>query len=260
MRPLSFAIVLPARYGSTRFPGKPLAVIAGRPLIEWVWRRATEVRGAACVVVATDDTRIADTVRGFGGEVVMTSGDHATGTDRVAEAARMLDTDVVVNLQGDEPLFDPAMVEEMVGRLAADPELDIVTASHPAGSGDLDNPNAVKVVADLSGRALYFSRSPIPSGGGKVLRHVGVYAFRSDALRRFASLARTPLEESERLEQLRALENGMRIGVIRVARATIGVDVPEDAKNVEMTIRRSYTTSSLPANPDGMSSRKGGTT
>jgi 3-deoxy-manno-octulosonate cytidylyltransferase (CMP-KDO synthetase) len=244
---LSFAIILPARYGSTRFPGKPLAVIAGRPLIEWVYRRAREVRGASHLVVATDDERIAAVVRTFGGDVVMSRADHATGTDRVAEVARSLDADVIVNLQGDEPVFDPGMVEDMVARLAAEADLDIVTACHPITErSELANPNAVKVVIDGRGRALYFSRAPIPSGAlegeGGALRHVGVYAFRRAALERFASLPATPLEASERLEQLRALENGMSIGVVRLERATVGVDVPDDVKNVEKEITRSYTT------------------
>lgn len=247
MTALRFAIVLPARYGSTRFPGKPLAEIAGRPLIEWVHRRAREVRGAEALVVATDDERIAAVVRGFGGDVVITGGDHATGTDRVAEVARALDVDVVVNLQGDEPVFDPVMVENMVARLGAEPDLDIVTAAHPIDdAGELSNPNAVKVVLDGRGRALYFSRAAVPSGAaqgrGEALRHVGVYVFRRDSLLRFAALERTPLEESECLEQLRALENGMSIGVIRIERATVGVDVPSDVKNVEKEIGRSYTT------------------
>lgn len=243
----TFSIVLPARYASTRFPGKPLASVAGRPLVEWVYRRASQVRGADALLVATDDERIAAVVRGFGGTVVMTRADHATGTDRVAEVARGLESDVVVNLQGDEPVFEPAMVERMVERMGADPALDIVTACHAITTRDeLVDPNAVKVVIDARGRALYFSRAPIPSGalagGGDALRHVGVYAFRRDALARFTALPRTPLEISERLEQLRALENGMAVGILRLARATVGVDVPDDVKNVEKALDRTYTT------------------
>lgn len=244
----SFSIVLPARYGSTRFPGKPLAVVSGRPLIEWVYRRASEVAGADAVVVATDDERIADAARGFGATVVMTGGEHATGTDRVAEVARSLASDVVVNLQGDEPVFAPSMVDDMVARLGADAGCDIVTAAHPIAADDeFHNPNVVKVVVAADGRALYFSRAPIPwreRDAGRVaraLRHVGVYAFRRDALLRFASLERTPLELSERLEQLRALENGMRIGVVETAQETVGVDVPGDLKNVEKHLAAIYT-------------------
>jgi 3-deoxy-manno-octulosonate cytidylyltransferase (CMP-KDO synthetase) len=238
----SFAIVLPARYDSTRFPGKPLAEISGRPLIEWVYRRATDVPGAASVVVATDDERIAKVVRAFGGNVTMTRAEHRTGTDRVAEVAASLHVGVVVNLQGDEPVFDPSMVVDMVGRLGADSDVDIVTACHPIeNEEDFGNPNVVKVVVDARGRALYFSRSPIPSGGAPALRHVGVYAFRREALERFASLEPTPLEVCERLEQLRALENGMTIGVIAIEKATAGVDVPSDIKNVEKEIGKTYT-------------------
>jgi 3-deoxy-manno-octulosonate cytidylyltransferase (CMP-KDO synthetase) len=244
----TFAVVLPARYQSTRFPGKPLAMIAGRPLIEWVHRRARAIGGAAAVVVATDDARIAEVVRGFGGEAVMTRADHATGTDRVAEVAESLDVDVVVNLQGDEPVFDPAVVEAMVAALARDPELDVVTACHPIRDGaEFASPHVVKVVVDARDRALYFSRAPIPHGalvGGGALRHVGVYAYRREALRRLASLPRTPLERSEGLEQLRALENGMTIGVVRTAVPTVGVDVPDDIKSVEKAMGTTYTTSS----------------
>lgn len=247
MDALTFAVVVPARYRSTRFPGKPLAPVAGRPLIEWVVRRASQIEGASAVVVATDDERIADAVRGFGGRVVMTREDHATGADRVAEVAGTLDVDVVVNLQGDEPVFDPAMVEAMVAVLAADPGVDIATACHPIDDeADLRSPHVVKVVVDARDRALYFSRAPIPhgapDGGAAPLRHVGVYAYRRAALLRFTSLPRTPLERSESLEQLRALENGMTIGVVRTTVATVGVDVPEDIKSVEKAIGSTYTT------------------
>jgi 3-deoxy-manno-octulosonate cytidylyltransferase (CMP-KDO synthetase) len=236
-----FAVVLPARYASTRFPGKPLARIRGRSLIEWVYRRAREVPGASSVVVATDDERIAEAVRSFGGEVTMTSPAHATGTDRVAEVAKRLDVDVVVNLQGDEPVFDPAMVTGMVNRLGSDRDVDIVTACHPIEErSEVENPNVVKVVLDARACALYFSRAPIPSGGG-ALRHVGVYAYRKQALERFASLDPTPLELRERLEQLRALENGMTIGVVTIEKPTVGVDVPSDVKTVEKEIGSTYT-------------------
>lgn len=243
-----FLVVLPARYGSTRFPGKPLASIAGRPLVEWVYRRARRIAGAGGVVVATDDRRIADAVEAFGGDAVMTLSSHATGTDRVAEVARSSALDVFVNLQGDEPVFEPRMVEEMVDRLAAEPRVDIVTACHRMdSSAELRDPNVVKVVADREGRVLYFSRSPIPSGAlddsreAAAHRHVGVYAFRKAALLRFTELERTPLEKSERLEQLRALENGMSIGLVVTGTHTIGVDVPDDVKKVEKELHRFYT-------------------
>lgn len=234
----SFVVVLPARWGSTRFPGKPLAEIAGKPLIQHVWERARAIEGAAAVLVATDDERIAECVRGFGGTVVMTSADHATGTDRVAEVARSLDAEVVVNLQGDEPVFDPHIVHRMLEALAAG--ADIATACHPiTRREEMDSPHVVKVVIDTRGHALYFSRAPIPSGApeaGRALRHVGVYAFRRDALLRFAGLARTELEASEKLEQLRALENGMTVAVVVTDTITHGVDVPGDIKTVASRI------------------------
>ena len=195
-------------------------------------------------MVATDDVRIATAVRGFGGEVVMTRGAHQTGTDRVAEVAKSLRSDIVVNLQGDEPIFDPGMVEEMIAVMARDPEIDIATACHPIQDTEsLQSPHVVKVVVDRRGRALYFSRAPIPSGalfdGARAFRHVGVYAFRRDVLARFSKLPRTPLEMAEQLEQLRALEHGMTIAVVETRHATVGVDVPADIKNVERFVEES---------------------
>jgi len=219
-------------------------MIAGRPLIEWVYQGALRVRGATRVLVATDDARIATAVRQFGGEVVMTRGGHQTGTDRVAEVAKTLRAEIVVNLQGDEPIFDPAMVEEMVAVLAHDPQVDIATACHPIQDTEsLQSPHVVKVVIDQRRRALYFSRAAIPNGalfdGARAFRHVGVYAFRRDALAKFAKLPRTPLEIAERLEQLRPLEHGMTIGVVETRHATVGVDVPADIKNVERFVEES---------------------
>lgn len=195
------------------------------------------------MVVATDDARIAHAVRGFGGDVVMTRGDHATGTDRVAEAARHLRVDVIVNLQGDEPVFDPALIRAMLAVLARQPGADIVTACHALHSpDDFENPNIVKVVFDTHGRALYFSRAPVPWGAMDArgaFRHVGVYAYRRTALLKMAKLPRTALEVSERLEQLRALENGMTIAVVETQHETIGVDVPADVKKVEKFLQHS---------------------
>jgi len=257
----SFVVVLPARYGSTRFPGKPLAPVAGRPLIEWVWRHAMRVAGAERVVVATDDRRIESVVRGFGGDVVMTRANHATGTDRVAEVASTLDCDVVVNLQGDEPVFDSHLVPRLVDLLAAHDEFDIATACHPCDdAAALASTHVVKVVRRRNGEALYFSRAPIPAGASALsasdvadagdgqrdaaalaLRHIGVYAYRREALLRLSALPRSPLECREKLEQLRALEHGMRIGVIVTGKATIGVDVPADVKSVEKVLDPNYT-------------------
>lgn len=199
------------------------------------------MRGAERVVVATDDDRIAEAVRAFGGEVVMTREDHVTGTDRVAEVARKLRSPILVNLQGDEPIFDPRMVERMVDLLQRDASVDIVTACHQIHSvSEFHSSHVVKVVLDRRGHAMYFSRAPIPEGGlatGTAYRHVGVYAFRREALARFSRLPRSPLEIAERLEQMRALENGLRIGVVETKRATVGVDVPADIKNVERAMR-----------------------
>jgi 3-deoxy-manno-octulosonate cytidylyltransferase (CMP-KDO synthetase) len=208
-----------------------------------VHRAALRIPGAARVVVATDDARIAGTVERFGGDVVTTRSDHATGTDRVAQVAKQLRTDIIVNLQGDEPVFDPQLIGRMLNVFAEYADVDIVTACHALHRAeDFDNPNIVKVVFDLRGRALYFSRAPIPSGAMDTrgaYRHVGVYAYRREALLRMAKLPRTALEVSERLEQLRALENGMTIAVLETEHETVGVDVPADVKKVEKVLRHS---------------------
>ncbi len=246
-----FAVVLPARFGSSRFPGKPLARVNGRPLIQWVVEAAGRIRGAEKVIVATDDRRIQQAVEKFGGEAVLTSAEHATGTDRVAEIARSLDFETIVNLQGDEPIVPEGLVEEMVSLLTGSNGTDIVTACHPIQSKEeLENRNCVKVVMDRKGKALYFSRSPIPCPFGRdgepidaysSFRHIGMYVFRRGSLIRFASLAPGRLELSEGLEQLRALEYGMEIHVVVSQQATIGVDVPDDIKIVEKALAGNYT-------------------
>jgi len=200
-----------------------------------VHRSALRVAGAARVVVATDDARIADAVRGFGGTVITTRADHATGTDRVAEVAKQLRHDIIVNLQGDEPVFDPQLIVAMVAVFAKHADVDIVTACHALHKeADFENPNIVKVVFDMRGRALYFSRAPVPFGAME-----GVYAYRRAALLKMAKLPRTALEVSERLEQLRALENGMTIAVVETEHETVGVDVPSDVKKVEKLLQHS---------------------
>ena len=233
-------VVIPARYGSSRFPGKALADIAGKPLIVRVAENAMRIRGIDRVVVATDDRRILDVVAAAGLPCEMTA-EHPTGTDRIAEVAARHPEDLVVNLQGDEPLLPPADVEALVAFMRQDGGWDIGTCGHPfTEAGSWGEPNVVKVVTALDGRALYFSRAPIPgmfpgregSGHGAALRHVGIYAFRRAALLRFASLAPTPLEQAEGLEQLRALENGMRIGVVTIAAGPVGVDTPADLERV----------------------------
>jgi 3-deoxy-manno-octulosonate cytidylyltransferase (CMP-KDO synthetase) len=231
-------IVIPARYASTRFPGKPLADLWGKPLIQHVYERAGQARAAGRVVIATDDRRIAAAAEGFGAEVVMTSRDHATGTDRVAEVAAGAEAELVVNVQGDEPLIEPEAVDAAVAPLAADQSIPMGTLCCPLEEAEgLANPNVVKVVVDGEGFALYFSRLPIPfvrdpSSGVTRQRHIGLYVYRREFLLELASLPPTPLEQAERLEQLRALEHGHRIRVVEVARAWPGVDTPGDLERV----------------------------
>lgn len=231
--------MIPARWASSRLPGKPLADIGGLTMVERVYRRAAAARGVSGVLVATDDDRIAGAVAGFGGAVVMTRADHASGTDRIAEVARGLACDLVVNVQGDEPALDPAAIEAAVAPLAADPSVVMGTLGAPLDAdSELLNPNAVKVLVDQQGFALYFSRAAVPyrrdagEALGSVLRHVGLYVYRRDFLLRLASLPRTPLERQESLEQLRALEHGYRIKVVETAFTSVSVDTPEDLERV----------------------------
>jgi 3-deoxy-manno-octulosonate cytidylyltransferase (CMP-KDO synthetase) len=232
------AVVIPARYGASRLPGKPLAEIDGRPMIWYVWDKARRAETPSRVVVATDDARIAAAVRGFGGEAVMTSPDCASGTDRVAEAARAMEEEVIVNLQGDEPMMHPSVIDAVAAPLAADPGLLMSTAALPQDDPEeYGRPSVVKVVVDGRGDALYFSRSPIPhyrdAGTGRYRKHLGIYGYRRDFLFRVAALPPSRLEEAERLEQLRVLENGYRIRVVDVSHDSVGVDTPEDLKAVE---------------------------
>jgi 3-deoxy-manno-octulosonate cytidylyltransferase (CMP-KDO synthetase) len=225
----SVVAVIPARYDSTRFPGKALADIGGKPMIEHVYRRAAEAELVDAVVVATDDRRILDAVEAFGGIARMTSGAHRTGTDRVAEIAADLPAEIIVNVQGDEPLIDPAMISSVVQPFREDASVQMTTARRAlTDPDDLLNPHVVKVVADGRGDALYFSRSPIPNGAGTAFVHVGLYAFRREFLLRFAALPQTPLEVAESLEQLRALEHGFRIRTVVTEHHSIGVDTPDD--------------------------------
>lgn len=231
-------VIVPARYESTRLPGKPLADIGGRPMIQRVYERAAQARGVERVLVATDDERIRDAVRGFGGQVAMTGREHPTGTDRIAEVARGLDAEVIVNVQGDLPWLDPEMVSVAAAQLAADPALPMATVKTPIRArAEMENPNVVKVVTDRDDYALYFSRSPLPyhrdgtHGGVLGYKHIGLYAYRRDFLLRFTELAPTPLERAEQLEQLRALEWGFRIKVTEVEAASIEVDTPRDLEN-----------------------------
>ena len=233
---------IPARYGSTRLPGKPLLPIAGRPMIEHVYTQVMRAKGLARVVVLTDDERIARVVEGFGGEWEMTPAECASGTDRIAWAARNWNAAAVINIQGDEPLIDPDEVAKIAAHLAAHPGDPVVTLATPATLEEMANPNAVKVVLGRDGAALYFSRSPIPyprhsgadaAGSALPLKHLGIYGYQREALLRLAALAPTPLERSESLEQLRALEHGIPIRVLIAARGAVGVDTAEDLERVE---------------------------
>ena len=241
--------VIPARYASTRFPGKPLADLGGKPMIQWVCEGAQRCPLIDRVLVATDDHRIADAVTAFGGIAVVTRADHQTGTDRIAEVAAGLPSELIVNVQGDEPLIDPAMIEAAVKPLLDNPTIPMGTLKTPLTSlEEYCNPNVVKVVTDRQGFALYFSRAPIPHPRDFVneldtrwhelasAKHVGLYVYRRDFLQRFPTLAPTPLEEQEKLEQLRALEHGYRIYVAETAHAVQGVDTPEDLERVRQLL------------------------
>lgn len=250
-----FRIVIPARYASTRLPAKPLADIAGKPMIVRVLERVAAA-GAGEVWVATDHDEVRNAVEGGGGRVVMTREDHPSGTDRLAEVAQRLgwrDDDIVVNVQGDEPLIPPAVVREVADLLAARPDCGIATAAHAIHDpAEFFNPNVVKVVTDAGGRALLFSRAPIPwardafaasrselPAGLGALRHVGLYAYRAGFLRQFPRLARAPIEEAESLEQLRALWHGVKIAVMTLPGALpAGVDTTEDLERVRALLSR----------------------
>jgi 3-deoxy-manno-octulosonate cytidylyltransferase (CMP-KDO synthetase) len=229
-------IVIPARYASTRFPGKPLALILGKPMIQWVWEAARRSKRAAEALVATDDKRIADTVASFGGKAVMTKSTHRSGTDRMAEVARKYPADLYVNIQGDEPLMVPQVIDGLIDGMGDAP---MATLCHPIEKeADWRSPEVCKVVIDKTATALYFSRSPLPfqrqyNPAVRVWRHVGIYAFTAPALRQFVRWKPGALEKAESLEQLRALENGMRIKVLPTKFRCAGVDTSADLTTVE---------------------------
>jgi 3-deoxy-manno-octulosonate cytidylyltransferase (CMP-KDO synthetase) len=241
---MKFIGVIPARYGSSRLEGKPLKDICGKPMIQHVYEAARKARFLDQVYVATDDRRIADAVEKFGGRACMTSPDHHTGTDRVAEAVAGVEADIVVNIQGDEPLMEPVMLDEVVQPFIADPELPMCTLCTPIlEEENLNNPNVVKVVFDLKGNALYFSRSLIPYPRKKVnfqaYEHLGIYAYRKDFLMTYVRLPQTRLEINESLEQLRVLESGYRLKVVVTAQKYHGlsVDTQEDLEKVRQIIQ-----------------------
>jgi len=225
--------VIPARYTSSRFPGKPLARIGAKSMLEHVFERTSQARYLTSVMIATDDERIAAAARGFRAPVRMTRADHASGTDRVAEVASAEAADVIVNVQGDEPLIDPAAIDAAILPLLHDPDIVMATLKKriedPREIGD---PNVVKVVTDRADNAIYFSRSTIPYGGVVHYKHVGLYVYRRDFLLGYSGLPVGPLERAERLEQLRALENGYPIRVVETEYESLGVDTPEDLERV----------------------------
>ena len=247
--------IIPARWGSTRFPGKPLHLIAGRPLLQHVWEQCRRAKKLDHVIVATDDFRIAEAAFDWGAEVALTSADHSSGTDRIAEvAAKAKEFAHIINVQGDEPMIDPNLIDRLVRELQRDRKLEMITAAHPFDDpGDAESPHQVKVVVNQKNEALYFSRALIPaprSGGLQTavlegrrlanrrslvlyLRHQGVYGYTRDVLLRFVRWKTSPLERAESLEQLRALENGVRIKVVMTDSGSPGVDTPEDARVIE---------------------------
>jgi len=246
MNSLKSIAIIPARFESTRFPGKPLVKIVDKTMIQHVYERSLQAKSVAGVIVATDDARILQAVEAFGGQAQMTSPLHRSGTDRVAEVAALSDADVIVNVQGDEPLIDPEALDAVVEPFQSDSSLMISTLSVNGTDGELENPNVVKVVVDHNGFALYFSRSPIPffrdspfTGGERLtfFRHVGLYAYRRTFLTCLGTLRESYLEKAEALEQLRFLENGYRIKVVNSTYQSLAVDTPEDLERVNAFIK-----------------------
>jgi 3-deoxy-manno-octulosonate cytidylyltransferase (CMP-KDO synthetase) len=246
--------IIPARWASSRFPGKPLHPIAGKPLLQHVWEHCRRASALDSVIIATDDMRIAEAAFDWGAEVSLTSPDHTSGTDRIAEvAAKMRNVSHIINIQGDEPLIDPKLLNRVARRMQRDPQIEMITAVHPfSDPADAQSPHQVKTVLDRKGHALYFSRSPIPWGKFETClasqpqvanlrqirpvqhyRHQGIYGYRRDLLLRFVRWKPTPLEKAESLEQLRALENGVKIHVVVTGSGSPGVDTPADARAIE---------------------------
>ena len=236
--------IIPARWGSTRFPGKPLYLIAGKPLLRHVWERCRRAEKLDSVIIATDDLRIANAAFDWGAEVALTASRHQSGTDRVAEVAKKgKEFAYIINIQGDEPLVDPCLIDKLIEKLRSDRKIEIVTAAHAfENAAEASSPHQVKVVVDLMGRALYFSRTAIPYPHNvsqiKYLRHQGIYGFRRETLLQFVKWKPTLLERAESLEQLRALENGVSVHVLVTKDGSPGVDTPEDAIALERKLTR----------------------
>ena len=234
---MKFACVIPARYASTRLPGKPLADIAGKPMIQRVYEQVAKAKKPALIIVATDDQRVFDKVESFGGMALMTQPNHPTGTDRLAEvASHHQDVDVIINVQGDEPLIDADVIDQLADLFLEDADLQMATVASPLLEEEYDEPSAVKVICNKQGDAMYFSRSLIPYPRhafiNPPMKHVGIYAYRRQFLLDYAKMDPTPAEETESLEQLRALENGYAIRVIKTDKRFVGVDTPEDLERV----------------------------
>jgi 3-deoxy-manno-octulosonate cytidylyltransferase (CMP-KDO synthetase) len=237
--------IIPARWRSTRFPGKPLHLIANKPLLRHVWERCNRAKNLDAVIIATDDMRIAKAAFDWGAEVAMTSAKHQSGTDRIAEVVRKTrQFDLIINIQGDEPLTEPSLLDRFVDELRSNRKIDIVTAAHPfANAAEASSPHQVKVIVDLDGNALYFSRYAIPFPRNRslpirYLRHQGIYGFRRNALLDFVKWKPTPLERAESLEQLRPLENGVKVHVLVTKHGSPGVDTLADAKALEQKLAR----------------------
>lgn len=232
------AAIIPARMGSTRFPGKVLANLGGKPIVQWVWER-TKASKADEVIIASDSEEVIRAVKAFGGNAQMTSPNHPSGSDRIWEVAAKLDCDIIINVQGDEPFVEPTVIDRLIDVMQASSAPDMATVVVPATREQIgNNPSSPKVVIDVNDYALYFSRSPIPflrTGGTEMplYRHWGIYAYSRSALKKFVSLPESPLEKCEKLEQLRALENGMKIKVIKTEFQSIGIDTPEDLESAE---------------------------
>lgn len=241
MKKIRFCGVIPSRYGSVRFPGKSLALIKGKPMVQRVYEQCIKSKMLDYVVVATDDKRIADTVTGFGGNFVMTSSDLNSGTDRVAQAVLRIDTQYVINIQGDEPLIDPQIIDSVAQSMVDSEEVYMSTPISVFGAGeDVNNPNFVKAVVDNDNYAIYFSRSPIPyirdknSAGPQIFyKHIGLYGYKKDFLLELVRLPQSRIELAEQLEQLRVLENGYKIKTVVVKYNGMGVDTPSDVEEIE---------------------------
>lgn len=244
--------IIPARYGSTRFPGKPLALIAGKPMIQRVYENAVKAKLLTEVIIATDDKRIADLAESIGAKFVMTDTGIPTGTERVAAAAENSDADIILNIQGDEPLVPPELLDELVSTLIQNPDIPVCTpVTRIKSQNDLTDPNQARVVFDNNNRALYFTRSVIPFNRDieeksnwlqetEYWKHIGIYCFRKDFLFKFVKLPESRLEKAEKLEQLRFLENGYQVNVVKTNYSPVCVDVPDDIQKVELIIKELY--------------------